>query len=267
MERLTGEAEEAGILLSPWWRNAAILVLVPGFMILIWIAVRSYQDAPPIPVRVVGPAGETLFPRIDIVAGQQVFLKHGIMENGTVWGHGADLGPDFSAKYLQELIIETRDMIARERFNLTPSNLDAAERDAVDAETGQLLKQNCYDPQTGTLTFTPPPEAALYLEQIAVWTDCFSKSAGNGGLPAKFITAPHELRQFAAFFAGIAWASIASRLGMPYSYTNNFPYDRVTGNSPTSDMERPQPDYAYRRDGRCPVRLRQIRFPWVAGTG
>lgn len=40
--------------LSPWWRNAVILVLILGFSVLIWVAVRSYKDAPPIPENVVG---------------------------------------------------------------------------------------------------------------------------------------------------------------------------------------------------------------------
>jgi nitric oxide reductase subunit B len=234
MERSTREREESSALLSPWWRNTTILVLMLGFTILIWIAVRSYSDAPPIPARVVGPAEETLFTGDDIISGQQVFLKHGLMENGTVWGHGAYLGPDFSAAYLHALSIETGETIAQERFNRSPGGLDAAERDALDAETAQLLNQNRYDPQTTTLTFTPP-EAASYRKQIAVWTDYFSRPAGNGGLPAKYIKDPDELRQLTAFFAWAAWASVAKRPGNSYSYTNNFPYDRVTGNMPTSD--------------------------------
>ena len=44
--------------LSPWWRHAVIVVLVLGFSVLIWQAVRSYQDAPPIPDTVVGAAGD-----------------------------------------------------------------------------------------------------------------------------------------------------------------------------------------------------------------
>jgi len=47
------------------------------------------------------PTGETLFSGADIRGGQEVFLKYGLMENGTIWGHGAYLGPDFSAEYLQ----------------------------------------------------------------------------------------------------------------------------------------------------------------------
>ena len=49
--------------LSPWWRNAVILILILGFSVLIWVAVRSYKDAPPIPENVVGSAGTTLFTR------------------------------------------------------------------------------------------------------------------------------------------------------------------------------------------------------------
>src|SRR5512135_2745336 len=92
--------------LSPWWRNSVILVLALGFTVLIWISVRAYRDAPPIPAKVVGPSGETLFTRDDILGGQQVFLKYGLMENGTIWGHGAYLGPDFSAEYLHALALE-----------------------------------------------------------------------------------------------------------------------------------------------------------------
>jgi nitric oxide reductase subunit B len=28
-----------------------------------------------------------------------VFLKHGLMEHGTLWGHGAYLGPDYTAEH------------------------------------------------------------------------------------------------------------------------------------------------------------------------
>ena len=89
--------------LSPWWRRAVILTLVIGFAVLIWLSTKSYQEAPPVPDKVVNAAGETLFTREDILAGQQVFLKYGLMENGTIWGHGAYLGPDFSAEYLHTL--------------------------------------------------------------------------------------------------------------------------------------------------------------------
>jgi len=85
---------------SPWWRHTVILTMVVGFTILIWLSAKTYQDAPPIPQRVVGASGEIVFTLEDILAGQSVFLKYGLMDNGTIGGHGAYLGPDFSAAYL-----------------------------------------------------------------------------------------------------------------------------------------------------------------------
>jgi len=75
--------------LSPWWKHAVVLIMVFGFSILIWRSVATYSDAPPMPAQVVNNDGRTIFERSDIIGGQQVFLKYGLMENGTIWGHGA----------------------------------------------------------------------------------------------------------------------------------------------------------------------------------
>jgi nitric oxide reductase subunit B len=37
-------------------------------------------------------SGETVFTAQDVLKGQQVFLKYGLMENGTIGGHGAYVG-------------------------------------------------------------------------------------------------------------------------------------------------------------------------------
>jgi hypothetical protein len=49
---------------------------------------------------VTGAAGQTLFTRSDVIAGQETFLRNGLMEYGSIFGHGAYLGPDFTADYL-----------------------------------------------------------------------------------------------------------------------------------------------------------------------
>ncbi|MGH8746152.1 MAG: hypothetical protein ACREUK_06645 [Burkholderiales bacterium] len=53
--------------------------------ILIAISVLGYRDAPPIPGRTVDAQGQTLFSGDDIRAGQGVFLKYGLMDNGSIW--------------------------------------------------------------------------------------------------------------------------------------------------------------------------------------
>ncbi len=231
---MQAQASDVQETLSPGWRRTAILILVLGFAVLIWLTTRVYQDAPPIPERVVNSTGETIFTGNDILTGQQVFLKHGLMENGTLWGHGAYLGPDFSARYLHTLAGDVGEFLAEQHYQRPVAALSRADQSAVEAEVSQLLKQNRYDPAIRTLTFTEP-EADSYQRQQAQWAAYFSQPATNGGLPAKYIQDPQELRQLTAFFAWAAWASCANRPGQPYSYTNNFPYEPAVGNLPTSD--------------------------------
>ena len=158
--------------LSPWWRRSVILVLIIGFAILIWMAIRAHEDAPPIPEKVVGPSGETIFTREDILAGQEVFLKYGLMENGTIWGHGAYLGPDFSAEYLHALAIDASAYFAIQYYQREMSNLTSTERAAISGEVQQLLKLNRYDRQARKLIFTPA-EVTSYRNQIGKWGNIF----------------------------------------------------------------------------------------------
>ena len=220
--------------LSSWWKNGVILAMIGGFSVLIWLSVKSYRDAAPIPDRVVSESGEQLFTGQDILAGQQIFLKYGLMDNGSIWGHGAYLGPDYSAKYLHELSLDTKESLASERYNQMYELLGNTEQDAINAEAQRLLKQNRYDSETGALRFTSPEEAS-YRKQIAEWTNYFSGPTSSAGLPEKYIGDPEELRQLTAFFAWTAWASVAARPGKTYSYTNNFPFDPAVGNTATSD--------------------------------
>ena len=209
MKKVSGSEPAAGLnqndRLSPWWRHAVVLTLILGFTVLIALTVRSYRDAPPIPETVLDPGGRILFTGEEIKSGQEVFLKYGLMENGTIWGHGAYLGPDFSAEYLHALAVEVAD----------PSR----------------LKQNRYDPSTRTLRFIEE-EAASYRMQIGKWTAYFSSPDSSMGLPASYIDDPGEIERLTAFFAWTAWASYAPRPGKSYSYTNNFPYDPQAGNHP-----------------------------------
>ena len=219
--------------LSPWWRRGLIILMVAGFSTLGYLAARTYRDAPPIPGRVVDPASATLFTGQDIIAGQQVFLSHGLMENGSIWGHGAYLGPDFSAEYLHTLALDIRNSISRsggENLAAIHSN----DPGALDAEVAHILKENRYDPSSGTLTFTAA-EAESFHSQQQKWHDYFSAPDHNGGLTAGLVQSPEEIRELTAFFAWAAWASAVLRPGKAYSYTNNFPYDPLAGNVPTSD--------------------------------
>lgn len=196
--------------LSLRWRYGVIVVALAGLSVLLWITLNTYtgEVGTPIPVRVVDPAGGMVFSGADIIAGQQVFQKHALMENGTIWGHGAYLGPDFSAAYLHELALGTED----------PAT----------------LRENRYDAKTGTLLFTVA-EADSYRRQIGQWEIYFAGSPASRGLSVKTITDPEELRELVAFFAWTAWGAAARMPGKDYSYTQNFPYEPLLRNGPSGE--------------------------------
>ena len=220
--------------LSPWWRRASLFTIALGFSVLILLTVKVYHEAPPIPNNVTDPYGSVLFTGKDIRDGQQVFLKYGLMDNGTIWGHGALLGPDFSAEYLHTLTVYSAASIAEQRYGRPLDGLTLAQRAIVEAEVRTELKQNRYDPQIGVLAVGPAYED-WFGRQISVWNQYFSDPARNGGLRARTISDPGELKQLSAFVAWTAWASVANRPGTTHSYTNNFPFDPVAGNTPTAD--------------------------------
>jgi hypothetical protein len=37
------------LTLSSWWRRGVVLLVVSGLAVLIWLAAKTYTDAPPIP--------------------------------------------------------------------------------------------------------------------------------------------------------------------------------------------------------------------------
>ncbi|HEY4168078.1 MAG TPA: cbb3-type cytochrome c oxidase subunit I [Reyranella sp.] len=219
--------------LPSWWKILAIVTMLFGFTILIGLTVEAYRQAPPIPAKVVDPAGKTLFAREDVSAGQQVFLKYGLMANGTIWGHGAYLGPDFSATYLHNWALEVADQAAQARFRQSYAGLTLEQRAEIGGGVAAAMKRNSYDAATGTLPFSAV-DAGAFEHQVGYWKDYFATPAKDGGLAARLIDDPQELRQLTAFFAWAAWASTAERPGTSHSYTNNFPYDPLAGNTPTS---------------------------------
>lgn len=217
--------------LSPRWRYGVIITFALGLAVLILLTVSAYRNAPPIPQSVVDTAGTRVFAGDDIRRGQEVFLKYGLMDNGTIWGHGAYLGPDFAAAVLHDWALALAQQQARARYSRDYAALSKPERASIDAEVAQLLKTNRYDSRSRVLTILPAGSEA-FRAAIARWKRYFGDPRSNGGLSANLISDPQELHDLTAFFTWGAWASAAKRPGTDHSYTNNFPYDPLAGNYP-----------------------------------
>ena len=215
-------ANKRDLLVSKGWIQAVAVVMLFGFFVLGLLAYRTYAGEAPIPARVADPSGRVLFTHDDIVAGQQVFLRNGLMEYGSIFGHGAYLGPDFTADYLRRSALFVLTSHGGERSASAPG------------ETAGEFKKNRYDAATDSLTFTAG-QAAAYTALKDYYGSFFSEPTTKYGLRRGAIGDRRETDRLTAFFAWSAWVAAALRPGADYSYTNNWPPEPLVGNRVTAD--------------------------------
>jgi nitric oxide reductase subunit B len=201
----------------------AALVVVVGFFVLGLLAYRTYQSDPPIPARAVDPSGDPLYTQDDVSEGQKVFLRHGLMEYGSIFGHGAYLGPDFTADYLRRSSDSVRDQLGGD------------ESDSARQETIDQFQANRYDSATGTLELSS--EQATAFEQLnRHYERFFREPTTRFGLRPEPIDDSEQIGQLTSFFAWSSWAASARRPGHNYSYTNNWPAEPGVGNEPSANV-------------------------------
>lgn len=218
------EPAEKKMIVSPRWLAVAVVTFIFGFAILGYLALRIHREHPPLPLEVRSPQGVVLFTRQDILSGQHLFQRYGLMQYGTLFGHGAYLGPDFTAQYLHRAAGE---MVSFYRAR-GAGETEAAER------VRRELKQNTYDAGRETLTYTDGQEHALSV-MTGFYRDWFGPVETQEGLRRPHLKNREEVRQLAAYFSWAAWVSSATRPGTVYSYTNNWPPEPLAGNVPTTD--------------------------------
>lgn len=212
------------------WKLSVLLVLILGFSTLIFMGHETSTQAPPIPERVVDQSGATLFTGEDILAGQGVFQKYGLMDVGSVFGHGAYNGPDFSAEYLHLEAETALEKESQKRFGKAYSKLSAAEQGDLKSGLATELKQNRYDQQSKNLTFSEN-QVEAYKANIKHFDSEFTTDS-KLPLPANYIKEENERLQLTRFFAWSAWACSTNRPGKDFTFTNNWPPEELVGNAP-----------------------------------
>jgi nitric oxide reductase subunit B len=214
---------QSGELVSRTWVQVTALVLLVGLAILGFLGYRAYDADPPIAEQVVSPSGEVVYTGADVTAGQKLFLRNGLMEYGSIFGHGAYLGPDFTADYLHRA-----GQIATREYGGENSSV-AREKVISD------FKTNRYDPETDTLTYTDV-QATAFDEMVGHYTRYFGPESASKGLLPEAITDPTEVKQLTAYFAWSAWAASTLRPDKDYSYTNNWPPEELVDNTVSANV-------------------------------
>ena len=218
-----GGRKRSELEVSKFWIQGVALVMAIGFAIMGFLALRTYTDAMPQPERVEDSQGEVVFTGADVTSGQQIFLRRGLQQYGSIMGHGGYLGPDFTADYL------------RRSSTFVLDDLRASGKQDPQGALVEMMRTNRYDKSTGVLEFTDQQIAAFdSLEEH--YGAYFGAPTTKYGLIPNAITDSADIHDLTAFFAWTAWAASAERPGHDYSYTNNWPSEPLVDNVPTADI-------------------------------
>ncbi|MBI4556577.1 MAG: cbb3-type cytochrome c oxidase subunit I [Candidatus Hydrogenedentes bacterium] len=201
--------------------GAIAITLVGGWYTL--------EAAPPYPTETVDDSGAVLSTKENLLQGQMVWQKYGLMDNGSVWGHGTYRGNDYTATTLHLIGQFMRAQYAQEKFNGLYENLSDDQEAAVDRGVIQELKTNRLDQDTLRLRLTKA-EAVALTRVRAHWDRVFSKGDLPTAVSPNVIKAAEERQNLADFFFWTAWAAGTLRPGKALTYTNNWPPDRSVGN-------------------------------------
>lgn len=237
-------AKQGGMRNNVLLKNVLIFTLILSFSILLLGGYWIFKDQAPRPLEVKNEAGEVLLTKESIMGGQAVFQKYGLMDYGTVLGHGSYMGPDYTAEALQVYTEGMQQHKAQEQFEKDFSALSEDEKTIIKEQVIQEMRENRYEADSDSLLLT---DAQVFgLEKVReYYSDIFTNGDG-WGLKAGLIQEDHmptddrawvgkgdQIEQISDFFFWTAWLSSTHRDGDDITFTNNWPYYEDAGNTMT----------------------------------
>lgn len=221
------------------WAILAIS-MVAMFAVLLYFGREIYHAAPPIPEAVRTTAGETLYTRSDIERGQAVWRAMGGMQQGSIWGHGGYLAPDWSADWLHREARALLDVRARAEGKSSFEALDARGQAYAQAALRLDMRRNTLDPATGILTVAEDRRDAIAAVE-AHYRDLYqARTPEAQALRVDYAFPMHtrlddaDAHALAAFYFWTSWAATTERPGKSITYTSNWPHEPLVGNQPTA---------------------------------
>jgi nitric oxide reductase subunit B len=215
-------------------KKAAIVCFIIALGGLLLGGLFANREAPPYPERVTAPDDTVLFTKSDILAGQDVYQRYGLMDHGSVWGHGSQRGMEFSAVTLHLIGKKVREQLSLAEYGRDYGELTDEEKDLIDIRTRRSMKANHYDPVADTLQLDAAQAAALN-DSVDFWERTFRDGNTDYGFLPGQIPTQEERKQLGRFFFWTAWVASAARPGTDHSYTNNWPHEQEVGNVATTE--------------------------------
>jgi nitric oxide reductase subunit B len=223
-------AAPSGDRVMPALRWALAVVLALTAAILAWGTVRTYQGAPPLPSRFITASGQTVMTETDIVQGKAAFQESDLMDYGSLYGNGAYYGEDYTAQALVALGRAVENQIAVGRYHEPWSRLGGAQQAVVQATMQHDLQTVR---RTGSIVLVPAAVGRAMQEVANQTAQSLLRPDRAAGWTGASALTPLQAREAADFIVYSAWTTVAHRPGTSFSYTNNWPYEPLVGNTPT----------------------------------
>jgi nitric oxide reductase subunit B len=223
------------------WFVLAVSMAV-AFAVLLYFGREIYHAAPPIPAAVRTTTGQTVFTRDEIERGQAVWQSMGGMQQGSIWGHGGYLAPDWSADWLHREAQGLLDVRAQAGGEASFAALGEREEAYEKALLRLDMRRNTYDPQSGVITIAPDRAEAIARTATHVRdlyqarTDAGRQLRTDYAFPTKTRLSDADAHALTAFYFWTAWATTTERPGKTITYTSNWPHEPLVGNTPTAAL-------------------------------
>jgi len=215
------------------WVLLAVAVLT--FALMGWATLDTYRLSPPQPKRFMTASGTILFTDEDIVAGKGGFQKADLMDYGSLYGMGSYYGEDYTASNLVRLATLTQDRIAHSRFAAAFKDLMPDQQASVTSAMRTQLQQ--IDLTQADVRTPAELGGAITELQQEITPSLTAVDLDKGWTPAYSLTG-HDALHTADFLIYSALTTVARRPGHDWSWTENWPYEPLVGNTPTTNTFR-----------------------------
>jgi nitric oxide reductase subunit B len=212
-----------------------LAIAIGSFGLFAWATDVTYRRAPPQPERFLAPNGAALMTAQDVADGKAAFQRADLMDYGSLYGMGSYFGEDYTAKYLVRLGQATEDNIARARFGKPLSGLDAEDRAAARAAMQKELQGVDLTAREVRL---PAALAAAVASLQSEITQQLTHSDFIRGWTQAYSLDKTDAARTADFILYSALTTVAHRPGTAASWTQNWPYEPLVGNGPTTSTFR-----------------------------
>jgi len=208
-----------------------LAVAIVTFGVLGWTTVETYKQAPPQPDRFVNASGAVLLTKDEIFRGKEGFQRADLMDYGSIYGMGSYFGEDYTASGLVKLGTLTEENIAQAEYGKAFADLNAEHKMGVKSAMQTQLQGVDLTQREALVPAALASAIETLKEQIAgqLRRNDFVK----GWTKADSLDGP-AAHDTAGFLIYSSLTTVARRPGSTASWTQNWPFEPLVGNTPTT---------------------------------